>query len=213
MTAVEKTNPIRILIVDDHPIVCEGLAALINRRKDMTVVAEAHNGQEALELFQQHRPDVSLVDLRMPEVNGVTAIEQIRRRYPNAQMIVLTTYDGDEDIYRALRAGAQAYLLKDAPRQELLATIRAVHQGKTILAPALAEKLVSHTRSEDLSPREREVLQLMRKGRLNKEIGAALNITEGTVKLHVNSILAKLGVTNRTEAVNLALKRGILHVD
>ena len=212
MTPMEKTNPIRILIADDHPIVCEGLAALINRRKDMTVVAEAHNGQEAVELFQRQRPDVSLVDLRMPEVNGVTTIERMRALQPDAQIIVLTTYDGDDDIYRALRAGAQAYLLKDAPRQELLATIRAVHQGKTILAPALAEKLVSHTRSESLSPRELDVLRLMSAGRLNKEIGATLNITEGTVKLHVNSILSKLRVTNRTEAVNTALRRGILHM-
>jgi len=213
MTTVEKTNPIRILIADDHPIVCEGLAALINRRKDMTVVAEARNGQEAVEFFQRYHPDVSLVDLRMPEINGVSAIEQIRHHDPDAQIIVLTTYDGDDDIYRALRAGAKAYLLKDAPRQELLATIRAVHQGKTILAPALAEKLVSHTRGENLSPRELDVLQLMRKGQLNKEIGATLNITEGTVKLNVNSLLSKLRVTNRTEAVNVALKRGILHVD
>lgn len=212
MATQEKTNPIRILIADDHPIVCEGLAALINRRKDMIVVAEARNGQEAVALFQQHQPDVALIDLRMPELNGVMAIEKIRHLHPDAQIVVLTTYDGDEDIYRALRAGAQGYLLKDAPRQELLATIRAVHQGKTILAPALAEKLVSHTRSENLSPRELDVLQLMSEGQLNKEIGATLNITEGTVKLHVNSILSKLMVTNRTEAVNVALKRGILHM-
>lgn len=141
MTGMEKTNPIRILIADDHPIVCEGLAALINRRKDMTVVAEARNGQEAVELFQRHHPDVSLVDLRMPEVNGVTTIEKIRHLQPDAQIIVLTTYDGDDDIYRALRAGAQAYLLKDAPRQELLTTIRAVHQGKTFLRPYLRRSL------------------------------------------------------------------------
>ena len=213
MSTQEKTNPIRFLIADDHPIVCEGLAALINRRKDMTVVAEARNGQEAVELFQQHRPDVSLVDLRMPELNGVAAIEKIRQQHRDARIIVLTTYDGDEDIYHALRAGAQAYLLKDAPRQDLLACIRAVHQGVTSLSPTLAEKLVAHARSETLTDRELTVLRLMSEGRLNKEIGTALSITEGTVKLHVNSILSKLKVTNRTEAVNVALKRGILHVD
>lgn len=213
MKIIEKTNPIRILIADDHPVVCEGLAALINRRSDMTVIGEAKNGREAVELFGQHQPDVALIDLRIPELDGVGAIRVIRHQWPTARVIVLTTYDGEEDICRALQAGAQGYLLKDAARQELLACIRAVHQGETRISPAMVGKLATHIRGgAALSARELEVLQLLSEGRSNKEIGARLSISEGTVKLHVNNILAKLEVTCRTEAVIVALKRGILHI-
>jgi DNA-binding NarL/FixJ family response regulator len=208
----EKSNPIRILIADDHPVVCAGLAALINRRSDMTVVGEANNGKQAVALFQQHQPDIALIDLRMPEMDGVNAIRAILKQSPTARIIVLTTYDGDEDIYRALQAGAQGYVLKDTARHELLASIRAVYQGETSVSPAMAGKLAAYPRrNADLTSRELDVLRFLGEGKSNKEIGAALSISEGTVKLHVNSILAKLDVSSRTEAVSVALKRGILH--
>ncbi len=205
---------IRILIADDHPIVCEGLAALINRTPDMTVVGEAHTGREAVALFQQLAPDLVLMDLRMPELDGVGAIREIRTVSPIARFLVLTTYDGDADIYRALHTGAQGYMLKDAPRQELLAAIHAVHRGETSISPAMAGKLAAHVRQHSaLSPRETEVLRLLAEGRSNRDIGTALSISEGTVKLHVNNLFAKLDVSSRTEAVHVALKRGILHLE
>ncbi len=207
-----NTKRIRILIADDHPIVRAGLEALINRRPDMTVVAEAANGQEAIALFQQHQPDITLMDLRMPKMGGVEAIQEIRRQHPTAQIIVLTTYDGDEDIYRGLQAGAQAYILKDIPRQELLDCIRTVAEGKIHLSSTVAAKLAERLKMEALSPRELETLQLMGAGRNNKEIAAALLVTEGTVKVHVNSILGKLHVNNRTEAVAVAVKRGLIQL-
>ena len=213
MNPTEKINPIRILIADDHPIVCEGLAMLLNRRPDMSVVAEAQNGREAVELFQQLKPDLALIDLRMPEMDGVTAVRTIRAQNPDARIIVLTTYDGDEDIYRALHAGAQAYLIKDTPRDELLACIRSVHRGEQSLSQTVVSKLRERQPRADLTPRELQVLQLLSEGKSNREIGAALSIAEGTVKLHVNNLLAKLEAGNRAEAVTIALKRGILHVD
>jgi DNA-binding NarL/FixJ family response regulator len=212
MNKLGKAAAIRVLIADDHPVVREGLAAMINRRPDMTVVAEARNGREAVGLFRQHRPDVALIDLRMPEMDGVSAILAIREQFPPAQTIILTTYDGDEDIYRGLQAGAKAYLLKDASREELFECIRAVHEGRTYLSPAIAAKLAEHMHSAALTSRELEVLRLLSEGRSNKEIGTTLSITEGTVKLHVNNILGKLGVSSRTEAVTVALKRGILRL-
>jgi two-component system, NarL family, response regulator len=206
-------TPIRILIADDHPVVCEGLAALINRTPGMTVVGEAHTGHEAVTLFQQSAPDLVLMDLRMPELDGVGAIRAIRSLSPTTRFLVLTTYDGDEDIYRALHAGAQGYMLKDAPRQELLAAMRAIHRGETSISPAMTGKLAAYIRHSALSPRETEVLRLLAAGQSNKEIGTALSITEGTVKLHVNNLFAKLAVSSRTEAVHVALRRGLLHLD
>lgn len=208
-----KFQRIRVLIADDHPVVREGLAALINRRPDMEVVAEASNGREALEQFLQQLPDVALIDLRMPGMDGVEAIQAIRKQVPMAHIIVLTTYDGDEDIYQGLRAGAKAYLLKDVSREELLECIRAVHEGATRIPPPVAAKLATRVSAPDFTEREIEVLRLMVTGKSNKEIGAALNVTEGTVKVHVNHILTKLGVSGRTEATTLALKRGIIHLD
>jgi two-component system NarL family response regulator len=210
---MSKENAIRILIVDDHPVVREGLAAIINRQPDMLVVAEANNGQQAIESFRQHALDVTLMDLRMPVVNGVEAITAIRKEFPDSRFIVLTTYDGDEDIFRALQAGAQGYLLKDMFREELLDAIRAVHAGRRRIPNAVATRLAERMSHTELTSRELEVLRLIAGGKSNKEIGAALDITEGTVKGHVNNILSKLNVSDRTQAVTTALQRGIVHLD
>ena len=204
---------IRVLTADDHPIVRDGLNAVINDQPDMEVVAEAANGKEAVELARQHRPDVMLIDLRMPQMNGVEAINTIRAEWPQARVIILTTYDGDEDIYRALQAGAQAYLLKGMPRTELLDTIRAVHAGHKRLPPEIAAKLAERISASELTERELDVLKLIVKGNSNRAIGERLAITEGTVKAHVNSVLGKLGVNDRTQAVTEAMRRGIVHLD
>lgn len=210
---MEKTNPIKIMIADDHPVVREGLVAMINRREDMTVVAEASNGLEAVAEFMLHRPDVGLLDLRMPEMDGADTIATIRAQAPSARLIVLTTYDDDEDIHRGLQAGAKAYLLKDAPRDELLACIRAVHEGRTLISPAIAAKLADHVSTTTLTARELDVLRLVADGNPNKAIAVALFISEGTVKTHINSLLRKLDAADRTQAVTIALKRGILRLE
>lgn len=206
-------TPIRVLIADDHPVIRTGLTLMLAYEPDMEVVATAENGHEAVAMFRLHHPDVTLLDLRMPEMDGVETITAIRNEFPNARIILLTTYDGDEGIYQGLRAGAKAYLLKDAPCEEILETLRGVHAGQQRLSPAMGLKLIEHLNSPTLTERELEVLRLMAKGRSNQEIGATLFITEGTVKFHVNHILKKLAVSDRTQAVLVALKRGISTLD
>ncbi|MBD1853282.1 response regulator transcription factor [Leptolyngbya sp. GB1-A1] len=200
---------IRVLIVDDHAIVQQGIAAIIQQESDMTVVGRAKDGIEAIALFRQEQPDVTLMDLRMPQMGGVEAITAICAEYNTARVIVLTTYDGDEDIYQGLRAGAKGYLLKDSKPSELRTAIRTVHKGHQYIPPDVAAKLVQRMSNPELSDRELEVLQLVAKGMSNLEIGAALNITESTVKSNVNRILSKLGVKDRTQATIIALKRGL----
>jgi DNA-binding NarL/FixJ family response regulator len=208
----KKKECIRILIADDHSVVREGLVSLVKRKSDMTVVAEASNGREAVELWKQHRPDVTLLDLRMPELDGVGAINEIRALDENAHIVVLTTFDGDEDIYRAIKAGAKGYLLKDTAREALMECIRRVNSGETCIPPTLAAKLAERVSGEALSAREIEVLQRIAAGRSNKEIGAELFISEGTVKTHVKSIFSKLDVVSRTEAVATATRRGLIQL-
>ena len=203
---------IRIIVVDDQAVVRQGFVSLISTVADMRVIAEGTNGREAVALYREHRPDVVLMDLRMPEMGGVEAISAIRREFSDAKVIVLTTYDGDEDIYRSLQAGAQGYLLKDMFFDELESAIRAVHAGGRKIPGVVAERLAGRMGGSDLTGRELEVLELIVRGRSNKEIGAALGISEATVKSHINSILGKLGVTDRTQAATTALQRGIVHL-
>jgi two-component system NarL family response regulator len=215
-TTADKSAPkkprIGVLIVDDHSVVREGLASLIGRKADMTVVGEASNGREAVELWRKHRPDITLLDLRMPELDGVGVIKEIRAGDEKARFVVLTTFDGDEDIFRAIQAGAKGYLLKDVPREALMDCIRRVHAGETCVPVHLAMKLAERVSGETLSGREIDVLKLMALGRSNKEIGSALFISEGTVKSHVKSIFAKLNVISRTEAVANATRRGLIQL-
>ena len=207
-----KKKRIRILIADDHTVVREGLVSLVKRKSDMVIVAEARNGREVVDLWKEHRPDVSLLDLRMPELDGVSAIKEIRELDANAHIVVLTTYDGDEDIYRAIKAGAKAYLLKDTARDALVDCVRKVHAGETYLPAPLAAKLAERVSGAALSAREIEVLQRMAAGKSNKEIGAELFISEGTVKTHVKSIFTKLDVVSRTEALATATRRGLIQL-
>ena len=209
---MSQENSIRILIADDHPVVRTGLALMLKYEPDMEAVAEASNGKEAVEMFRLHQPDVTLMDLRMPQMEGVQAITTIRAEFPTARIILLTTYDGDEDIYRGLRAGAKGYLLKDASCEQLLEAIRVVHAGRSRIPPSVGAKLAERMSNPELSDREREVVRLMATGKSNQEIGTALGITEGTVKFHVNNILSKLKVNDRTQAVIVALKRGIASI-
>jgi DNA-binding NarL/FixJ family response regulator len=207
-----KKERIRILIADDHTVVREGLVALVKRKSDMVIVAAASNGREAVDLWKQHRPDVTLLDLRMPELDGVGAIKAIREVDPNAYIVVLTTYDRDEDIYRAIKAGAKAYLLKDTARDALVDTVRRVYAGETYLPPPIAAKLAERVSGAALSQREMEVLQRMAAGKSNKEIGTELFISDGTVKTHVSSIFTKLDVVSRTEAIATATRRGLIQL-
>ena len=205
-------NQIRVMVVDDQAVVRQGIVALINTVADMTVVAEARDGQEAVELFRAHRPDVTLMDLRMPVVGGVEAITRIRREFPGARVIVLTTFDGDEDIYRSLQAGAQGYLLKDMFFDELEEAVRKVHAGARRIPTVVAERLAERMAGEVLTGREVQVLELIVRGKSNKEIGTLLHISEATVKSHINNILSKLGVSDRTQAATTALQRGLVHL-
>lgn len=209
---MSQATPIRILLAEDHTVVRQGLTAIIEDEPDMQVVAQARDGQQAVELYRQHQPHVVLMDLQMPNLDGVAAINHIRAEFPNAHIIVLTTYDGDEDIYRGLQAGAKGYLLKDATAEELLDAIRMVHQGKKYIPPQVAMKLAERLNSCELTQRELEVLQLLAIGKSNQEISAALSITERTAKFHVNNILNKLGAGDRTQAVIVALKRGLVRL-
>jgi DNA-binding NarL/FixJ family response regulator len=201
---------IRVLAVDDHALLRDGIARLIANQTDMQLVAEACNGREAIELFQKHHPDITLMDLQMPDMSGIDAMSAIRGNFPEARIIVLTTYAGDVQVFRALRAGARAYLLKGLLRKELLDTIRAVHAGQKRLPPEIAAQIAEHITDDTLTPREVQVLRLVAGGNANKEIGARLSLTEETVKGHVKNILAKLGANDRTHAVTLGLKRGII---
>lgn len=207
-----RSSPIRILIADDHTVVREGLVAMLSRQPNLVVVAEACNGAEAVALWKQHEPDVTLLDLRMPELDGVAALNQIRAENATARIIVLTTFDSDEDIYRGMRAGAKAYLLKDARREELLECIARVHAGEVFVPPAIAAKLAERVGSEELTGRETEVLTLLARGQSNKEIGQKLFISETTVKTHVKNIFAKLHVISRTEAIAAASHRGLIRL-
>lgn len=209
---MSQSTTIRVLIADDHSIVRQGLATIINRDPEMTVIAQAEDGQQAIALFREYQPDVTLMDLRMPQVGGVEAITAICAEFKPARIVVLTTYDGDEDIYRGLQSGAQGYLLKDAKPNELLNAIRTVHRGQQYIPPDVGAKLVQRMSNPELTERELEVLRLMAQGTSNLDIAAALSISESTVKSHVNRILSKLGVNDRTQAVIVAVKRGIVNL-
>jgi two-component system NarL family response regulator len=203
---------IRILIIEDHPVVRQGLVALLSSAPGIEVVGSAADGFEGMQVFRSVHPDVTLIDLQMPRLGGVETIQRLRHEWPDARIIVLTTFDGDEDIYRAMQAGAKAYLLKGMEVEELLAAIRTVHMGRASVPSSIAEKLAQRIGLQDLTARELEVLERIVAGRANKEIANDLNISEATVKSHVNSLLGKLGVDDRTHAAVVALQRGIVHL-
>lgn len=207
---MSEAAPIRIVIADDHPVVLQGLAAMIDRQPGMTVVAQASNGEEVVECFREYKPDLALIDLRMPKMDGVSAIATICQEFPFARIIILSTYDRDEDIYRGLQAGAMGYLLKDAETVKLLEAIRTVHAGNKWLAASVGAKLAERILHPDLSERERDVIRLMAMGKTNQEIGVALHISESTVKFHITNIMTKLRASDRVQAILIALRRGII---
>jgi DNA-binding NarL/FixJ family response regulator len=208
----KQSKPIRILLADDHHVLREGIRALATDEHDMAFVAEASNGQEAIEEFRKHRPDVVLMDLQMPDMNGIDAMIAIREEFPDARFIILTTYTGDVQISRALKAGARAYLLKSSLRKELLDTIRAVHAGQKRIPAEIAAQVADHLADDSLTSREIDVLRLIAAGNANKIVADKLSITEETTKGHVKSILSKLGANDRTHAVTIGLKRGIIEL-
>ena len=206
-------NPkIRVILADDHPVVRDGLVAIVNQQPDMQVVAEASDGEEAIALFEQHMPDVMVLDLRMPKRDGVSVVQNVMERHPKARLLIMTTFDGDEDIFRSLSQGAKGYLLKDAPRTEILTAIRAVSQDRPYTSSTVAAKALQRMSKPSLTQRELSVLQEIAQGRSNKDIARRLSITEGTAKTHVKSILTKLDAISRTEAVAVAHKRGLIHL-
>lgn len=209
-TGRPEAKRIRVLIAEDHSLVRRGLAAILNMEEDITVVGEAGDGEEAIEVWRRLRPDVVLMDLRMPRLEGVEAIKRIRAEDPKAGIIVLTTFDHDEDIYAGLRAGAKAYLLKDVQPEELFGCIRAVHAGEAYLQPKVAAKLVQRVQEHQLTEREEQILKLLAEGKSNRAIGQALHITESTVKSHLKSLFVKLDATSRAEAIALAARRGLV---
>ena len=207
------TQTIRVLCVDDHPLVRKGIAAILANEADVKMVAEAGNGHEAVEAFKTHHPDVTLMDLRMPNMDGIEAVKQIRKLDPEAKIIALTSYDGDQEIYRALEAGVRGYILKETVHTEIVRAIRVVQAGKRLMPPEVAERLGEHFPQAALTPREVEVLQYVAQGYGNKEIGERLGTAAGTVKMHLQNILSKLGASDRTHAVTLAIRRGIINID
>ncbi len=208
----DGVTQIRILTVDDHPVVRQGIAGLIGIQPDMVLVGEASNGREAIHQFRTHRPDITLMDLQMPEMNGLDALMAIRSEFPDAKVIVLTTYAGDVQIARALKAGAHGYLLKNSLHKELLDTIRAVYSGKKMLSPEASYEMAEHAMDDSLTPAEVAVLRLIALGNANKQIADQLSVTEETVKSRVKSILSKLGANDRTHAAMIGLKRGIIEI-
>jgi DNA-binding NarL/FixJ family response regulator len=207
-----EPDPIRVLCVDDHPLMREGIAAMIRDQPDLRLVAEAASGGEAIRRHREHRPDVTLMDLRLPDMSGIEAVIAIRAELPEARVLMLTTFEGDMDIQRALRAGARGYLLKSMPPAELVAAIREVHAGRKRIPPQVAAQLAEHLGEEDLTARELEILEQVAAGGRNREIAGTLSISEETVKVHVKHVMEKLGARDRTEAVSIALRRGILRL-
>jgi two-component system, NarL family, response regulator len=203
---------IRVILADDHPVVRDGLANMVNQQADMQVVAEAGDGDEAIAMYEAHQPDVMVLDLRMPKLDGVAVVQQVLEAHPKARLLIMTTYDGDEDIFRSLSQGAKGYLLKDAPRQEILSAIRAVSQDQPYTSSSIATKALQRMAKPSLTQRELDVLQLLAQGRSNKDIARRLEITEGTAKTHVKAILTKLDAISRTEAVAVAHRRGLVHL-
>jgi DNA-binding NarL/FixJ family response regulator len=212
MESTNSTEVIRVLCADDHALVRKGIASILANEADMKLVAEAPNGRVAVDLFRLHKPDVTLMDLRMPELDGMAAVKAIRDEFPDAKIIALTSYDGDQEIYRALEAGVRGYLLKEMVHTDVVRAIRLVHTGKRLMPPEVTERLAESFSHAALTPREEEVLGLVAKGMSNKEIADKLGTAGGTVKMHVQNIIGKLGAADRTHAVTIALQRGILRL-